>query len=167
MIKVIEENGKACPDGLNAMRQVITQRVEVTKVFEDPNGIDKLCRASGGHIRDLMHLMRYACDYSDKRISALAIDKAIRALVREYDRLVKDADLPRLVKVHQEKRLPSDPDYAFLPYHLIVLEYQNGERWADLHPAVQETRKFKEAWENEKNKSGKKKHPKGTSRAKR
>jgi len=58
--------------------------------------------------------------------------------------------LPRLVKVHREKRLPSDADYALLPYHLIVLEYQNGERWADLHPAVQESRKFKEAWENEK-----------------
>jgi hypothetical protein len=36
-----------------------------------------------------------------------------------------------------------------LLYHLIVLEYQNGERWADLHPAVQETRKFRTAWENE------------------
>lgn len=111
--------------------------------------VDKLCLASGGHVRDLMHLMRYACDYSNKQISSLAVDKAIRALVREYDRLVKDADLPRLVQVHREKRLPSDAEFALLPYHLIVLEYQNGERWADLHPAVQETRKFREAWDNE------------------
>lgn len=51
-----------------------------------------------------------------------------------------------MVKVHQEKRLPSDPEYSLLPYHLIVLEYQNGERWADVHPAVQETRKFRKAW---------------------
>ena len=92
-----------------------------------------------------MHLIRYACDYSDEQITTAAVDKAIRALVRDYDRLVKDADLARLVKVHQEKRLPTDPEYALLPYHLIVLEYQNSERWADVHPAVQETRKFKEA----------------------
>jgi hypothetical protein len=95
------------------------------------------------------------------------VDKAIRALVREYDRLVKDADLPRLVKVHCEKRLPSDPEYSLLPYHLIVLEYQNGERWADVHPAVRETRKFRQAWENEKKPSGKKKTAKNRGKAKR
>lgn len=149
MIKIREENGRICADGLDAMRRVILQRVQVESIFEDEKSVDKLCLASGGHVRDLMHLMRYACDYSNKQISSLAVDKAIRALVREYDRLVKDADLPRLVQVHREKRLPSDAEFALLPYHLIVLEYQNGERWADLHPAVQETRKFREAWDNE------------------
>ena len=64
----------------------------------------------------------------------------------EYAHLVKDEDLPRLVKVHREKRLPTDPEYALLPYRSIVLEYQNGERWADVHPAVQATRGFKKAW---------------------
>ncbi len=95
-----------------------------------------------------MHLVRYACDYSDEQITTDAVDRAIRALTREYDRLVKDRDLPRLVKVHRERRLPTDPEYALLPYHLIVLEYQNAERWADVHPAVQATRKFKKALED-------------------
>ena len=157
MIKVFEEGGEICPQGLEAMRRIIAERVQIETIFQEKKIVDKLCRASGGHIRDLMHLMRYACDYSAERISTLAGDKAIRTLVREYDRLVKDADLPRLVKVHREKRLPSDTEYAFLPYHLIVLEYQNGERWADLHPAVQETRKFRDAWENEEKQSHKKK----------
>lgn len=149
LIKIKEENGKICADGLAAMRRVIAQRAQIKSVFEVENNVDKLCLASGGHIRDLMHLIRYACDYSAERITPLAVDKAIRALVREYDRLVKDADLPRLMRVHREKRLPSDAEYALLPYHLIVLEYQNGERWADLHPAVQETGKFSLAWKNE------------------
>jgi hypothetical protein len=149
MVKIREENGRICADGLDAMRRVIAERVEIKSVFENEKNVDKLCLACGGHVRDLMHLIRYACDYSAEKITPLAVDKAIRALVREYDRLVKDADLPRLVRIHREKRLPSDAEYAFLPYHLIVLEYQNGERWADLHPAVQETRKFIAAWENE------------------
>jgi hypothetical protein len=97
MIKVFEENGEVCADGLNAMGKVIAQRVDVEHIFEDASTVEKLCLASGGHIRDLMILMRYACEYSDEHISALAVDKAIRALVREYDRVVKDADLPRLV----------------------------------------------------------------------
>lgn len=165
MIKIFEENGEVCAMGLQAMHRIIAGRVEIETVFEDKSSVDKLCRASGGHIRDLMHLMRYACDYSAERISPLAADKAIRALVREYDRLVKDADLPRLVKVHREKRLPSDAEYALLPYHLIVLEYQNGERWADLHPAVQESRKFREVWENEEKPSRQKKIRQGKRKA--
>lgn len=150
MIKIREEDGKICATGLGAMHRVVAQRIHLERVFVDEKNVEKLCLASGGHMRDLMHLIRYACDYSAEKITLLATDKAIRALVREYDRLVKDADLPRLVRIHREKRLPSDPEYALLPYHLIVLEYQNGERWADLHPAVQETRKFREVWENEK-----------------
>ncbi|MDZ7359949.1 MAG: KAP family NTPase [candidate division KSB1 bacterium] len=148
-IKIREENGKICRDGLEAMRRMVSQRVAIEAVFADAKSVDKLCLASGGHVRDLMHLLRYACDYSAKQITTLAVDKAICALVREYDRLVKDADLPRLVRIHREKRLPSDAEYAWLPYNLIVLEYQDGARWADVHPAVQQTRKFQEAWKNE------------------
>lgn len=50
---------------------------------------------------------------------------------------------------------------------LIVLEYQNEKRWADVHPAVQEIRKFREAWENEKSKFEKKKTTKGSRKTKR
>jgi hypothetical protein len=158
MIKVRYANEEICQSGVNAMREAIAQRVELIHVFEDDRSVDKLCLASGGHIRDLLHLVRFACHYSSKKkITSIAADKAIRALVRQYDRLVKDADLPRLVRVHNEKRLPSDPEYALLPYHLIVLEYHNDERWADLHPAVQETLKFRKAWEDEQGKARKRK----------
>jgi len=167
MIKIREENGRICNGGLGALHRVIAQRVQINSVFENEKSIDKLCLASGGHVRDLMHLIRYACDYSLEKITPLAVDKAIRALVREYDRLVKDADLPRLVRIHREKRLPSDAEYALLPYHLIVLEYQNGERWADVHPAVQETRKFREAWEHEEKNLRQKPATKGTRKTRR
>lgn len=165
MIKVWEENGAICQGGLDSLREVITKRVDITRVFEEEKNIDKLCLASGGHVRDLLNLVRYTCDYATEKITPAAIDRAIHALTREYDRLVKDADLPRLVRVHREKRLPSDPEYALLPYHLIVLEYQNEERWADIHPAVQAIRKFKKVWENEQRKAHKKQSKKSSRRA--
>ncbi len=148
MIKVRHEDASECEGGLEAIYQSIEKRINIDAVFENPADVNRLALASGGHIRDLMHLVRYACDYSDEQITTDAVDRAIRALTREYDRLVKDRDLPRLVKVHRERRLPTDPEYALLPYHLIVLEYQNAERWADVHPAVQATRKFKKALED-------------------
>jgi len=153
MIKIKEQDGTECAGALEALKTAIEKRIDVAAVFENRDDLRRLCIDSGGNIRDLLHLVRYACDYSAEKISSQAVDKAIRALVREYDRLVKDDDLPRLVKIHREKRLPSDPEYSLLPYHLVVLEYQNGERWADIHPAVEKTRKFREAWEKERDKS--------------
>jgi len=148
-------------DHLKAPHCHIIYTVPISIYFNEKS-VDKLCLASGGHIRDLLLLARYACDYSAEKITPAAVDKAISALIRQYDRLVKDADLPRLIRVHREKRLPGDPEYSLLLYHLVVLEYQNDERWADLHPAVQATRKFKEAWENEERQAHKKKAAKGS-----
>jgi hypothetical protein len=92
-----------------------------------------------------MRLVRFACRYSQDRIPENAVNKAIKELVRTYDYLVQNKDLQKLVEIYKEKYLPSDAEYAHLPYHLLVLEYQNDEIWADVHPAVQGTRKFREA----------------------
>lgn len=150
MIKTNLIDGGECNEGLEALQHVISSRVAVDDVFENQASVGSLCRMSGGHIRDLLRLVRYACDYSDEKITAEAVHKAERALVREYERLVKDEYLQRLLRVHREKRLPSDGEFALLPYHLLVLEYQNEGSWADVHPAVAATRVFREALENEK-----------------
>ena len=146
MIRVREKDGSECAGAIDAMVEAVQRRIDVEALFEEPDGVRDLCLFSGGHIRDLMHLLTRAADYSDERFTPGSVDRAIRGLTREYDRLVRDADLGRLVQVHRDKRLPTDRDFALLPYHLIVLAYQNGEDWADVHPAVRATRKFQEAW---------------------
>ena len=147
MVKIRERGGSECDSALAAMEEAVQRRMNVETLFENPADVRRLCLASGGHIRDLMHLLRTACDYSDEQISTATVDRAIQVLTNNYDRLVKDADLPNLVRVYREKRLPSDREYAMLPYHLLVLEYRNGGQWADVHPAVQRTPKFQEALE--------------------
>jgi hypothetical protein len=145
MVKVKDDRGNDMQDGLDAMRGMLARRLEIDKVFENPKSVDDLARASGGHVRDFMRLVRFACRYSQDRIPENAVNKAIKELVRTYDYLVQNKDLQKLVEIYKEKYLPSDAEYAHLPYHLLVLEYQNDEIWADVHPAVQGTRKFREA----------------------
>lgn len=147
MVKVKERGGAPCNDALGAMEASVTQRIDIDAVFETPSDVRQLCEMSGGHLRDLMLLLREACGYSDERITSRAVDRAIEALTSQYGRLVRDADLDKLVEVHREKRLLTDSEYNHLPYHLLVLEYRNGEDWADVHPAVQRTRPFRQAWE--------------------
>ena len=90
-------------------------------------------------------MVRYALQYAKgDRIDKVAVKKALNAMIREYDRLVKDADLPKLVDVCRERRLHRDAEYAHLPYHLLVLEYRNEDAWADVHPLVARTSKFRQ-----------------------
>lgn len=145
MIKVNERTGAPCEAALDALGQAVAQRMEIDALFENKDDVRTLCHASGGHLRDLMLLLRTALIHTEKRIGPSHVQRAVAELTNQYDRLVRDVDLEKLVAIHQEKRLPSDPEYAHLPYHLLVLEYRNGEPWADVHPAVQATRKFKEA----------------------
>lgn len=149
--KPLEENQplKENQEGVDLLCEVLRRRIDVEKVFKDENILKKLCVESGGHIRDFLRLVRYACRYSKGEvINENAVNRAISALSTEYDYLVKDADIERLVKVEKEKRLPSDMEYAHLPYHLLVLEYRSseGEKWAMVNPLVKRLPKFKEAF---------------------
>jgi len=147
MVKVKTPTGRKWPQGVGMMSEIIRRRVDVPRVFQHTSLLENLCLASGGQVRDFLRLVRFSCRFAREIIDKKAVSRAIEALVDDYDYLVKDADLQRLVKVHREKRLPFDREYAHLPYHVLVLEYRDGDKkWADVHPAVQANKKFQEAW---------------------
>ncbi len=142
MVKIAEEDGRPSRAGREALHQVLARRMELSAIFESDELVWQLVGLSGGHIRDLLRLVRYAFDYTDAKVGAEQIERARRRLLNEYDRLVRDSDLPRLHQVHIQRRVPSDPEFSPLLFNLLVLEYQNGERWADVHPAVLALEKF-------------------------
>lgn len=144
-----EKELKENQQGIDLLCEVIRRRIAVKNVFKDEAMLRYLCIESGGHIRDFLRLVRYACRYSKGAvIDENAVNRALSALSTEYDYLVKDADLAKLVTVEKKKRLPTDIEYAHLPYHLLVLEYQSssGEKWAMVNPLVKRLQKFKEAY---------------------
>jgi hypothetical protein len=143
MVKTTHENGRKCEEGRSLLRKAILARIGTNDIFEDPALLDPLVVASGGHLRDLLRLLRYAIDLTDKRISRAHVEKAISDLTNEYDRLIRDSDLPCLVEVHSNHLIPGTAEAGLLLFNLLVLEYQNGERWADVHPCILRTRKFK------------------------
>jgi len=57
----------------------------------------------------------------------------------EYDRLIRNSDIPMFRRIQQERRIQGgDEDAARLLHLRLVLEYQNGARSAALHPAAAE-----------------------------
>jgi energy-coupling factor transporter ATP-binding protein EcfA2 len=145
MVKINEPDGNTpCSAGRQALQTVVAKRVQVESIFVDPAIVEQLIAASGGSVRDLLRLVRFACDESDTQISSEQAESAIRRLVREYDRLVKDEDLALLAKISEARRVSGDEASGRLLHHRLVLEYVNGERWADLHPAVRRSPRVQE-----------------------
>ncbi|NUM78326.1 AAA family ATPase [candidate division KSB1 bacterium] len=137
MVKISEPDGVTpCTAGREALQQVISKRVEIASIFTNASIVMQLIEASGGSVRDLLRLVRFACDESDTKINAGQAESAILRLAREYDRLVKDDDLSLLADISRARRVSGNEAAGRFLHHRIVLEYVNGERWADVHPAV-------------------------------
>jgi len=119
------------------LSEIVARRMDVDAIFDRPETLRQLVVACGGVVRDLMRLIRFACDYATgERIDEAAARRAIARMVREYERLIHREDLELLAQVHRERHLPGSSALSRLMYNRLVLPYVNGERWMDVHPAV-------------------------------
>ena len=145
MVKVTEADGQTpCAAGRELLFEVVARRMDVDVVFDRPDTLRQLVVASGGVVRDLMRLIRFACDYTDERIEGESARRAVVKMVREYERLIHREDLELLAQVHRERRLPGSAALSRLMYNRLVLPYVNGDRWMDVHPAVVAAPLFRE-----------------------
>jgi hypothetical protein len=68
MIMVRKSSGEVHPPGLAKMKELIKKRVQKiaphlsleTELFDTEETLERLCLMSGGHVRDLMKMMREA-----------------------------------------------------------------------------------------------------------
>lgn len=126
----------ATPEGKQALRNLVARRVRMDLLFENPDLVDGLIAMSGGAVRDLMRLIRMACDRVDDVITVADVEAAIQQYVREFDRLLREADLESLRYVEKHRRVTADEMFSRPLQLRLIHEYQNGERWAALHPAL-------------------------------
>lgn len=146
MVKVKEPSeNRHYRKGVDALHEIVARRIDVQAIFEEPGMVKKLIEASGGSVRDLMRLLRFACDETDTQITSQHVDHAIQRLVQEYDRLVRDEDISMIKHIAATNRIPGDEASGRLLHHRLVLEYVNAQRWADLHPAVRQCPRVQQA----------------------
>jgi hypothetical protein len=138
MVKIATVDGAPYPPGVRLLEEVIRRRVEVEAVFSDPAALEELIRMSGGVLRDLFRLIRFAADYApeDGRIAPEHVQRAIRKLIREYDLLIHEEDLDLLRKILWDPHPPASDRLARLMYNRLALPYQDEERWIAVHPAA-------------------------------
>lgn len=159
MLKVRNRDGSEYSPGLQYLRAILASRIDCDLLFT-PDALDYLCRSSGGHPRDLMILVRYACNYAPRDVwpRPITLEVARRAesrLVAEYSRMIPEGHFPLLARVHLLKTVQNDEAHQLMLYNLSVLEYINdAPPWHDVHPAVIRLPKFQDALRNERKRCG-------------
>jgi hypothetical protein len=132
--------------GVAQLIELVERRVDTRQVFSGTEPLKRLVRASGGMVRDLMRLIRMSLETRAEQISAADVERAVSNLRNEYDRLIHSNDIAMFRRIQQERRIQGGDEEAGRLLNLrLVLEYQNGARWAALHPAAAEIPWVREA----------------------
>ena len=140
-VKVQERNGAPYELGREMLRQVLLRRVQEELITRE--ALEALVEASGGLLRELLHLARlsvlFARNRKDTRITLEDVESARREVRNTFRRILKAEDYENLWKVYEGKSLANIPPEAAdrLLHNLSILEY-DGEIWWDVHPAVRD-----------------------------
>ncbi|WP_417911107.1 hypothetical protein [Candidatus Electronema sp. PJ] len=125
--------------GIKKLIEVVERRVDTSLVFGGPKLLTKLAQTSGGVVRDLMHLIRMSMETKAEQIGAADVDRAISNLRKIYDRLIRENDIEHFQRIQRTRRIQGGDEKAGrLLDQRLVLEYQNGDLWADIHPIVRQ-----------------------------
>lgn len=136
MVKVFNEDESPRIDDEDALIELVLKRMPLA-FFDDRETVRYLVRYSGGHVRDLLRLVRAAFSrITGERITRGVAEQAARDVASEYQRLVKQSDWPDLVRVDLSKGEEKDrtDERLRLLYDLVLLEYNNY--WWRSHPLV-------------------------------
>ncbi|NEQ98182.1 MAG: ATP-binding protein [Cyanothece sp. SIO2G6] len=160
MIMVQTPDGQSHAPGINKMRQVILKRVEPywsnasldADIFESADLVEMLCLASGGHVRELMLLLKEAINQvSAFPITAKALRRAIAETRDTYRRTVNKDQWAVLAKVAHVRNIDNDEPHRDLLFRRCILEYRYYDDndalqcWYDVHPLLKSTAEFKAA----------------------
>ncbi len=149
MIKIIGRDRQGNAAGIAAMHDIVQKRLTVSHIpsdqaFDTPDTLDYLCGMSGGHVRNVLIMVRSACDYiDDLPITRREAEKAVTLMRTDFERaLTKPQFYTTLHTVEETQALPGSPDDQVLMYNASILEYLNGEPCYAVNPVVRTLRKF-------------------------
>ncbi len=145
MVKIFEPDETPRADEENALIDLVLKRMPIT-YFDDRETVRYLVQHSGGHVRDLLRLVRACFGHLDAApITRNVAQLAASNMASEYQRLVRKDDWHELVKIDLSRGDEKDrtDDRLRLLYDLVLLEFNNY--WWRSHPLVRTLPAYKKA----------------------
>ncbi len=163
MIMTHTPEGQEYKPGIDKLKELIDKRIQRvhehlqrSQVFENEQILQKLSLMSGGHVRNLILLMRTALERTlELPITEKAAQRAITEMRNTYRKAINESEWQTLAKVHLSKKKSNNYDYNKLLFNRCILEYHLVENadikpWYDIHPLIFDIEEFQDALEKEK-----------------
>lgn len=133
-----------------AMADIINKRVNVDILFDSKEELLlKIAKASGGHVRQLMRIMRTVCFTAGSRghskINVDDVDYGIKQEQFSFERVIPHEHYQILAEVCHSKNLENKETAQDVLYNTSVLEYNGSNRWNYVNPVIKHSDLFKEA----------------------
>ncbi len=137
-------------NGLEAIAKLIRKRVDVEAVFSSEQELIELAKASGGHVRQLMQMMRTACytaaTRKHQKIEAEDVVYAIKQERFNFERFIPEEHYSLLAEVCFNKNITKDETGQLMLFNTSVLEYNGDNRWNYPNSVVLDSEFFQEAF---------------------
>ncbi len=143
-------------EGMALLRQMVLarafpnespeKRLElIPTIFDHPDTLDRLCRVSGGHVRELLRLLN---DWIKKQrqlpLTREGLEKVIVSRRNQMTLAIDDQEWELLRQVSDNKRVSGNEHYQVLIRSMFVYEYRNEEgSWFGINPLLMEAEQFK------------------------
>lgn len=155
MVPVQLRDGSLCEEGIELLRQMVLARAFPTvesqqrsalipKIFESPETLDRLCRVSGGHVRNLLQLLYSCLQREEPPISRRTLENVIIQRRHQLTLAIEADEWELLRQVAALKIVTGETKYQTLLRSLWVFEYRYGEDyWFEINPILADAKEFK------------------------
>ncbi len=158
MVPVQLKDGSDDLHGMMLLQQMVLARAfpdlkvqerlkKITEIFDEPATLDRLCRISGGHVRDLLRLLNnWIQKQRDLPLKRQTLETLIRARCNEMTMQISDDEWELLRQVKKRKKVGGDREYQKLIHSRLVFEYRDrqGESWFDINPIIAQAEELKD-----------------------
>lgn len=157
MVKVKARDGSDHYEGMKLMRQMVMTRAfpnlpeeeqlnYVLEVFDSVKTLDRLCRVSGGHVRNLLVLLYSCLQESDTPIQESCLEMVIREYRDDLISAISNEEWELLHQILKNKdNVKGEEEYQTLLRSMFLFEYRDDEgKWFDINPAIAESKKFRQ-----------------------
>ncbi len=154
MVPIQLRDWSDCDRGIALLQQLILARAFpevtpeerlslVTQIFDQGETLDRLCRISGGHVRNLLGMLFRCLQEQDPPISRDTLEMVIREYRDSLILGITDDEWELLRRVNQEQRVSGEDGHQTLLRSLFVFEYRDSQgRWFGVNPVLLETRQL-------------------------
>jgi len=157
MVPVRRRDGTHYDEGIALLRQMVlarafphldaTQRLaHLQDVFDRMETLDRLCLVSGGHVRNLLGLLRNCVQQGDPPFSHDAVEHVIRRQRDALVRTIDDNEWALIFQVVEQQSAKGEVEYQTLLRSMFMFEYQDQQGgWFGINPMLAETKRH-QAW---------------------